>query len=312
MFHFCTIASPSYLPFAAVLLSSLKKQQQQVSLHVLVTDDVDSSKMQPGMELYPLSTLSNDPSVQIIIKKYGTENDKLRWALKPFFLKALLQKTDTVIYLDNDIYFFNDFSFLFTDLNQHSISLTPHWCSFDPFQYPENFKMSFQLGIFNAGFIGASLKGKAFLNWWASACSFAMERNMEDGFFVDQRYLDMSMIVDENVSIVRHKGCNVASWNMHQNKRIKKEKEILINGHFPIVFIHFNNATIEHIENGNDNLLSPYYETFKNEFTALGYDLSAIKTQIRDTPKNVIVTAKRKMKVRTRLKQLIYSVYQKL
>jgi len=45
----------------------------------------------------------------LLKKKYKIYKDKLRWSLKPVFLKYLIENSiaDKIIYVDNDIAFFN-------------------------------------------------------------------------------------------------------------------------------------------------------------------------------------------------------------
>lgn len=310
MYHFCTIASPDFLPFAEVLLHSLK-QNAQVTLHVLVIETTNrQSKDQ--LHFYQLNDIADIDAAAATIEKYKNEPDNLRWALKPFLLLYLLQKNSSVIYLDNDIYFYNSFSFLFDELEQASLLLTPHWASFQPQPYPEHFMINFQLGLFNAGFVGATQKGIKTLQWWAQCCLFHMSTDYTKGFFVDQRYLDATLILDKAVSIVQHPGCNLGSWNLHQNIRSVFNNEVVINSTFPVIFVHYNNETIKHILNGNDLLLRPFLEVYKRTFAALGYDLSTLKNEHEWFVPGMLLEWKRKSKVRTRIKNLLFHLHQKL
>jgi hypothetical protein len=80
--------------------------------------------------------------------------------------------------------------------------------------------------------------------------------------FDDQKYLDLVPVMDENAHIVRHKGCNVAGWNTDLCKREVIGNGVLIDGRFPIVFIHFNDTTIREIVDGADAVLGDYYRKY--------------------------------------------------
>lgn len=313
MNHFCTIASGDYLPFVETLFLSLKRQTKDVSLHALITDDNFKNPEIEGLSIYSLYDLSGQDFVAEIIHKYKSNNNYVRWALKPVFLHYLVQKHETIVYVDNDICFFAPFEFLFQQLSSHSILLTPHWFSQKPFPHPENFETNFQIGLFNAGFLGASQHGSGFLKWWAEVCLYKMERNEKEGFYDDQRFLDMSWLVDEGTGIVRHRGCNVGSWNMHQNKRKKVGNEVRINGEFPVVFIHFNHETIKHILNGNDGQLQPYFDEYGQLFSSTGHRLENFIPLLEDwKPQSFTGLIFRKAKLRTRLKRLLFYLSEKL
>lgn len=308
-YHFCTIASPDYLPFVQTLCYSLNKQSSDTVLHVLLTANDKPDAVGGALHYYVPGDLPGE-SVKEIVHKYRLNNDHLRWALKPAFLSHLLAELDKVIYLDNDIYFYKPFDFLFEQLDQCSLLLTPHYFPFYPYPNEELFKSNYQIGLFNAGFIGASKKANSILKWWSDVCLHNIENNFCEGFFVDQRYLDLSIIIDEGVRILRHPGCNVGSWNMHQSKRSDVNGEILIEGRFPIVFIHFNNETIKHILIGNDRLLTAYYKEYENAFCISGHKLNEFKNY---TPKlHPLAQIKRRMRLRTRIKGMFFRLYQKL
>ena len=301
------------MPFVETLFASLRKQEANVTLHVLVTDDNFRNPLTEGLHIHALSQVKDDLMIDRIMHQYQGNNNHLRWALKPVFIRHLLKNHDAIIYVDNDICFFHPFHFLFEQLKTASILLTPHWFNLHPYPNPENFDTNFQIGLFNAGFIGASRQGISFLEWWAEACLYRMERNEPDGFYDDQRFLDMSLLVDENATIVRHRGCNVGSWNMHQNKRVAINGKLLIDGKYPIVFIHFNHETIKHILNGNDAPLLPYFEEYKTFFKNTGNVLEDYITSISDWNKQTAFqTILRKTKIRTRFKSWLFKLSQKL
>lgn len=310
-YQFCTIATVSHLPFAQVLLASLQRQQAGCVLHVLVVDG-ELSDDREGIVFYSLKEVDGTRRAQDIISKYGQTPDNLRWALKPVFLLFLLQQAQSLVYLDNDIFFVSPYAFLFTELAGRSVLLTPHWSPFYPLPHASEFELSLQIGLYNAGFIGVTQRAVQALRWWADVCLFKMERSTQEGYFVDQRYLDLLPLLDDGAGILRHPGCNLGSWNIHQNKRTKTAGAVKINGVHDPVFIHFNVATIQQIENGNDPQLNDFFLAYKNSFTALGYDFDAVKPDYVKNKTNVLIKAKKIIRLRTRIKQTVFWLYQKL
>src|SRR5690349_23212321 len=127
MFHFCTIGSGNYLPFIETLFHSLRAQDESVVLHALLTDGPIPPSKDDALKYYSIDQLLEEPYVREIVDKYSYRNDYMRWALKPVLLLYLNKKYGKVIYVDNDIYFFKKFDFLFAELDRCSVLLTPHW-----------------------------------------------------------------------------------------------------------------------------------------------------------------------------------------
>ncbi|RYF82651.1 MAG: hypothetical protein EON98_11115 [Chitinophagaceae bacterium] len=281
-------------------------------MHALFTDDVPGESDAAGIDVYKVSQLAKVNNAAEILVKYNQEADHLRWALKPVFLQYLLKQLDSVIYLDNDIHFFSSFNFLFEELNNHSMLLTPHWSSFDPLPHTSDFELNFKIGLFNAGFVGVNRGAMKALNWWTEVCLFKMSKDTSEGYFVDQRYLDLLPIIDENIGIVRHQGCNVGGWNIHQNKRYSVDGKVLINDKYPVVFVHFNQSTFDQISQGNDPLLKPYLQQYRNSFQSLGFNFDELFSGRIATGQSSIKKLKTSLRLRTRLKQLVFKLYQKL
>jgi hypothetical protein len=264
-----------------------------------------------GLHFYATGDLKV-PEAGKVQEKYESQPDKLRWAMKPVFLNHLLQSEEKIIYVDNDIFFFATAHFIFEQLEQHSVLLTPHWFPENPYPESEHFLNTFQIGLYNAGFFACSRKALPTLHWWTHLCLFAMERNLPQGLFDDQRYLDAVPVINETAGIVRHRGCNIGSWNVHQNKRVRTGDEVLINGTFPVIFIHFNNETIKHIANGNDNMLLPYLDKYRKAFALTGKQLDHFKEQASGVGFGPVQQIKRKVRLRTRVRNLLIHLSQKL
>ena len=263
IYQFCTITTLSHLYKVYALAESLKNQQHEFLLHVLVID-VDRNFEFENCRFYKLSDISSQHHAAEIIARYSNNKDRLRWSLKPVLMKYLLLQpaTERLIYLDNDLYFFSDYAFLFDLLSRHSFLLTPHYYKNDPNKNQNWLEANFRIGLYNAGFVGANKNAVKTLQWWADCCLYRCEKNSFRGLFDDQKYLDVVPVIEESACIIRHKGCNVAGWNTEICKREIVDHRVLIDGKYDIIFMHFNKNTIREIVEGSDNILFNYYRTY--------------------------------------------------
>lgn len=274
---FCTIITKSHLPYALALFHSLRRYDEEIDLHALVVDGEGEmpSAMPKGVILYKNSNLSGIPFSQEIHKKYFKKrnNDRYRWSMKPIFLIHLLsQGLNKVIYLDCDIYFFGAYQFLFDLLDEYNTLLTPHWRSLDPAVDLKDFTNSYTNGFYNGGFVAVNDRAVNLLLWWAKMCHYKCERNYSKSFYVDQSYLSLFPIVEEKVKVIHHRGCNVASWNNIENKRLIIDDELLINGKYPIVFIHFSTKLFERAISGCDTSLNKHLVHYMRQLVRNGVE----------------------------------------
>lgn len=309
---FCTIITSNYLPYAITLHNSLKRIKGHETLHILIADTQNpkvSKEDHPGIHLIYCNELYTKPFADRIFEKYQNQKeDYLRWALKPVLLRYLLDKGfEKVIYTDCDICFFSNYDFLFDSLNNHGVLLSPSRTTSDPFLHEDEFLSGYKYGQFNGGFIGVTNRGIQMLDWWANCCIYKMEINFEAGLFVDQKYLDAAPVLFSNVGIVEHRGCNIAFWNQHECKRIRKGNQTFINGTYPIVFIHFTNKYIPELLEGNDSDIYPYYLEYQNIFSKTGHSLKEFIPNMPEYKEpGPIQKLKRKVMLRTRFKRWLY------
>ena len=311
---FCTIITADHLPFAKVLHASLQKTVPYTSLQVLIIDKNDFTSSR-NFTIHSIDSVVTSPVAKGIYKKYGHTNpDHFRWALKPVFISYLLQNGfDKVIFTDPDIFFVNNFSFLFDELDDSNILLTPHWANLNPVENEGSLLDLLRGGLFNAGFIGANKKGKEAIDWWAGMCHYKMEINFTSGLYDDQKYLIILPVHFPDVKILKHQGCNLASWNVQTCKREIINGKLLVNKHFEPIFIHFNRETIVNILNRNDKLLHPFLEEYIQLFKNEGFDLeNNYKTLDFSKFNSPFLKLKYKLLLRTRLKRFLFKLAERL
>jgi len=310
---FCTIITADYLPFAKVLHTSLLKNVPGTSLQVLVVDKNDFTSTQ-NFAIHSIDAVLTSPVAKGIYKKYAHTNQNFRSALKPVFIGYLLQKGfDKVIYADGDLYFVNNFDFLFEDLDTNNILLTPHWANLNPLENEGSLKDVMRGGLYNAGFVGANKDGAASIKWWAEMCHFKTDDNPDLGLFFDQKYLDILPVQFPDVKILKHQGCNLASWNAETCKREMINGKLMINGQFEPIFIHFAKETIVNILNLNDKLLHSYLEEYIQLLKKEGFDLPNNYKDLDFSKYNSpFLKLKHKLRLRTRFKRFLFKLAEKL
>lgn len=273
--QFATIVTQDHLDYAHALAASLDRQ-----IHCLVVDTQSQQVTLPTVRTYNLDELLNGPyraAVAAIVAKYKTKAKKLqdglhqhkydclRWALKPVFLSHLLSRHAAAVYCDCDLFFYAAPLELLELTTTNSVVLSPHWRPISPNpDAPEGYKFNWLHGIYNAGLLGVTRPGQAFLNWWCERCEESCEPRIESGFYVDQRYLDIVPIYFSDVAILRHKGYNVAAWNLGYLERRLEDGKTTIGGE-QLVCVHFSPVTIQLIRRGDDPILAIHYQRFLAE-----------------------------------------------
>lgn len=246
-FPFCTISTSSHLFKAFALADSLLPFGGV--LYVLVIDEPDhntTQKAPKNVQWVAMKALDSELAANIK-SKYSKQADKLRWSLKSVLLHHLLAHHDKVAYIDNDMYFYHDFSFLFAALEEHPILLTPHHYPSDPTREENWLEANYRVGLYNAGFIGVNKEATDMLRWWGACCLYRCEKNAMRGLFDDQKYLDLVPVKYPKTKIVQHKGCNVAEWNAKDCPKVKVNNSIVIDGKYDLIFYHYNGFSVKEI-----------------------------------------------------------------
>ena len=278
---FCTCVTGDHLHFAQATFESLKKTfNGESNCYSLVVDDnFDSASFEKAFNLLVLD--------EINLSQYGSQLSKLkeeklsshfRWMLKPILLKHLLDKYDSVFWLDPDLYFYNDISHVTSKLGEFEAVVNPHWRSFDPYVNKNALFKFFYHGIFNGGFLGVNRQAIGLLNSWIDMMLWNLKDSASMGLFVDQGYLSLFPLMTEKTYIMRDRGCNISSWNRDECKRIKKDNEVLINAKYSIKFIHFVPDAVKGIISRGDPLLRPHLKKYVDHLIKINPEMSTLKS----------------------------------
>lgn len=244
-----TTSSANYFAFSKTLLHSVSEHHGDVDLHFLLVDEVADLSPFTGQGTYEVTTVDRIgiPDYKKMAFVYNLV--EFNTAVKPFFIRHLFARGyEKVIYLDPDTLVLDRLDAALEALAEHSIVVTPHQLA--PLENVDGFRpdMTWETaalgtGIFNLGFIAVANtdEGRAFVDWWANRCHYFCFVEAATGLFVDQKWVNLAPCYFKSLHILRHKGYNMAVWNLHDRRLVDGK----VNGEVPLVFYHFSSFDID-------------------------------------------------------------------
>lgn len=277
----CTIVSLNYLPFARTLCESFLRHHAGYEFYVLLVDRI-SPAFDLSHESFQLITVEalEIPDFESVAFKYDIL--ELNTNVKPILLRRLLERgIDEVVYLDPDIRVYRELTPVFAALEEDSIVLTPHILS--PVQDGGRTERNLLAhGVFNLGFIAVrkSSESDSFLSWWEQRCLQSAYAETRAFMFVDQRWVDLAPCLYERIRLLKHQGCNIAHWNLHERHLSRQGDEWIVNGKDPLLFYHFSGVSVDggdQVSKRTDQFtlvnrpdLRPLYEEYRGELVRHG------------------------------------------
>ena len=237
--RFCTVVASNYLSYARVLAASVRTHHPDDSFSVLVIDPAPVDTTDGELEvLRPADIDLGGDELRHMAAIYSVV--ELATAVKATLLRSLLETHgEPVCYLDPDIEVFSHLEGLADLVERHGIALTPHTTT----PYPRDGKFINEqglliAGLYNLGFIAVSAKALPFLEWWDERLRRDCRVDVENGVFVDQRWVDLASTCFDHATI-SDPGWNVAYWNLHGRAVTRGPNGYLVNGS-PLRFFHFS------------------------------------------------------------------------
>lgn len=282
-----TSASFSYLDRARVLFETVRKFHPEWENWLCLVDE------EPANFVFDIGAEDIDRVVKL--EGLGVE-EPLAWAFEhdvvelctavkgAMLCHMLEQGIDKVIYLDPDIALFGPLDDVLTLLDRHSAVLTPHQIEPDTDRAAivDNEIGSLKYGIFNLGFVAVSntVPGLAFARWWRDRLLEFCFDDIASGLFTDQKWCNHAPVFFPEIAILRHRGYNVASWNLSQRPiRIAPDGRITAGGD-PLKFFHFTKVT--HV---GETMLARYAGGRPEVFELMHWYKSRLKAHaVRDVP----------------------------
>jgi hypothetical protein len=251
MNNFCTLADNNFTEKVLALNASLKRHQSDYTLHLLCVDDQIFEKCnEPNIKKYKLADLleadpvlrqaqSNPPSREALINTANNTGDATRlqfmWSLAPYFTWWCMENlpVDDVLYIDSDIYFFRDLSNLRRSVEECSVGIVEHRCSYNPVN-----------GKYNVGIVyfKNNFEGYKVLTWWKN-CLLKPDNEYAKthGTCGDQKYLEVFEELTEEVKILDSDIGHLAPWNFIFHEYTTDGKIRWSNYTQDLLYCHFSN-----------------------------------------------------------------------
>lgn len=236
-----TICARNYLAYALTLRDSVIKHEPDTDFLIFLSDEsVDEAEVRDFT--VPMSELAV-PDLELLCFRYSVL--ELSTAIKPFCFEYALNHLgyEAAIFLDPDTELYAPLSEVTAALTAGaSCVVTPHILEPLPSdgKRPTNSDIVAS-GAFNLGFAAFSRdqEARAFLSWWGRELLQQCYVKLDEGLFVDQKFVDLAPSFLERISIIRHKGYNVAYWNL-MHRPVEKTEAGWTAGGAPLVFFHFS------------------------------------------------------------------------
>lgn len=259
MKNFCSVADFNFLDRVTALNTSLKKYSDDYVLHLLCLDKKIYEKVEePNIRKYLIDDLvvadkllansqNNEPSKEALINTdFSQEKAKklqFIWSLSAYFSWYCLEHLDIedILYIDSDIYFFNNWNSIYENIKEHSVGIVEHRCPYNP----DN-------GKFNVGIVyfKNDLEGyKCCTSWknWLLLNDHQFYKS--HGTCGDQKYLELFPQLFSGVVILDEFIGHLAPWNYAHHSYGNNKKILWNNKEQKLLYCHFSNFKPDYEKN---------------------------------------------------------------
>ncbi len=240
VYHFCTYFDANYLLRGVALHRSLSRTAGEFRMYVLCLD-AEAFQTLERMKLQGVVPVALEELEQADPELHATKASRSRveyyFTCTAAFLAYLLRRfpdIDRLVYLDADLYFYSSPAPLFQESADASVAIIEH-------RFPAHLRHLEVFGHFNVGLLvfANDPVGRECIAWWRARCIEWCHDRLEDGKFADQKYLDDWPTRFPRVHVLRHRGANVAPWNLAGHAIAEGEDGPTVDGE-PLIFYHFH------------------------------------------------------------------------
>ncbi len=243
---YCTYFDSGYLSRGLTLIDSLRSHGDDAPIWILTLDEAGKRYLDdaaiPGVTTL---TIADIEAVEPTLAPLKSQRSRMEYYFTstPLLMKWVMAKQPdpetVVVYLDADLFFFEDPSRVFEQLGTGSVGIIEH-------KYPPRFQGSLaQYGRFNVGWVGIRCddRGQACVQWWGESTLAWCSDKPEDGKYADQGYLDSFPSLFDGVVVLPSLGFNLAPWNTSAVTLTERAGQVIVAGSAradPLTFFHFH------------------------------------------------------------------------
>ena len=248
---YCTYFDSGYLSRGLALISSLREHGDDSPVYVLALDDAAGLFLdQHAPENVFVLRIEELELVEPELLPLKTQRSRMEYyfTCTPLLIRYVMNQHATpgsiAIYLDADLFFFDDPQLVISAMGNGSVGIIEH-------RYPDTVAPKLaKYGRFNVGWVGFKddAAGRNVLDWYASKTLEWCSDKPEDGKYADQGYLDWFPDF-KGVEILNSPGFNLAPWNTRRHKlkltpvgssdQNHSDSTLKVDGE-PLVFFHFH------------------------------------------------------------------------
>lgn len=212
---FATLYDHAYLSRGLALYQSLKGRCSCDFEMYVLTLDYDTFSFLNKVDGIKVITTEEVIEEYPVLKRLREERcyQEFYWTLSSFFTQYVMRvyKTEVCIYVDADIYFWDDPCILINEMihQKKSVLITEH-------NYFYKYDQTITSGKFCVQFMPFlnDLRGNEVLEWWRKKCEEKCCRDADGETFGDQKYLDdWETRFEESVHNCKNIGAGIAPWN---------------------------------------------------------------------------------------------------
>lgn len=277
-YNFCSYFDKNYLFRGLALYRSLARHCPDFTLWVLCMDETTYDILKKmSLKNLQLIKLADFEDEQLLAAKNSRSVVEYYWTCTPSLPLFILKKhpeLKNVAYLDADLYFFASPQAVYEEMGNGSVMIIPHRYSSD-LEHLEK-----ESGIYNVGMLifKNDENGLNALKWWREKCLAWCYARFDNGRYGDQMYLNDWPSRFPGVHVLKHKGANLAPWNIARyNIEVRDEKIFVCED--PLIFYHFHHLTI---------FSETKYRTHKSLYQIVPKKIRAIYPPYVNELKNVI------------------------
>jgi len=183
--NFCTLFDSNYLHFGLMLHSSLLQHCDNFHLYIFAFDDkCEKFLKSQNLKNVTVISLQEFEDEKLLSIKSTRSKGEYCWTCTPSTILYVLKKfsQDHCIYIDSDIFFFNNPQILLDEIGEKSVLITPH-------NYLPQYDQSEISGKYCVQFIyfKNNKTGLEVLEWWRERCIEWCYEIPQDGKFGDQK-----------------------------------------------------------------------------------------------------------------------------